>query len=93
MKIDLYTRTVLTGILLCLVWLCVALTPVGIPLTAQTVVLPGQSTAGAVQDVRIVAVKQPEMVRTPGAAPRPGGDWDSLPTYQAPQAQAAPGVK
>jgi hypothetical protein len=88
MTTDFYTRLVLTGILLCLVWICVVLTPIGTPLTAQT------PAAAAVQDVRIVGVKQPEMSNPVGAtlgrsAPRPLGDWDSLPTYSAPQAQSA----
>ena len=79
MKIDLYTRVILTGILVCLVWLCVVLTPFGTSLTAQAV--PGLP----VQDVRIVGVKQPDMSQSvaPGAAARPVGDWDALPTYTA----------
>jgi hypothetical protein len=90
MTTDFYTRLVLTGILLCLVWICVVLTPIGTPLTAQT---PAPAAA-AVQDVRIVGVKQPEMSNPVGAtlgrsAPRPLGDWDSLPTYSAPQTQSA----
>lgn len=82
MKIDLYTRVTLTGILLCLIWLCIVLTPLGTPLTAQAV--PG--SALPVQDVRIVGVKQPDMSQSvaPGAAARPLGDWDALPTYSAP---------
>jgi hypothetical protein len=91
MKTDFYTRLVLTGILLCLSWICVVLTPIGTPLTAQT---PAAAPAAAVQDVRIVGVKQPEMTNPVGAtlgraAPRPVGDWDSLPTYSAPQTQPA----
>jgi hypothetical protein len=83
MKIDLYTRVTLTGILLCLVWLCIVLTPVGTPLTAQA--LPGGLP---VQDVRIVGVKQPEMSQSvTGGAAKPIGDWDSLPTYSSPQAK------
>jgi hypothetical protein len=84
MKTDLYTRVTLTGILLCLVWLCVVLTPIGTPLTAQA--LPG---ALPVQDVRIIGVKQPEMSQSVsgGAAKPVAGDWDSLPTYSAPQAK------
>ena len=35
MRIDLYTKAVLTGILGCLMWLCIALTPVGTPVQAQ----------------------------------------------------------
>ena len=90
MRTDFYTRLVLTGILLCLMWICVVLTPIGTPLTAQT---PAPAAA-AVQDVRIVGVKQPEMTNPVGstlgrAAPRPIGDWDSLPTYTAPQTQPA----
>jgi len=81
MKTDLYTRVILTGILLSLVWICVILTPIGTPLTAQT--------AGPL-DVRIVGVRQPEMSPSllPGGAPRVLGDWDSLPTYNVPQTKA-----
>ena len=85
MKTDLYTRAVLTGILICLVWLCVAVTPIGTPLTAQA-----PQAAVPVQDVRIVGVKQPEMTRPAAGSgpPRPvSGDWDSLPTFTAPQTQ------
>jgi hypothetical protein len=85
MKTDVYVRTVLTGILLCLVWICVILTPMGTPLTAQT------APPGAVVDVRIIGVRQPEMSSSllPGGAARVLGDWDSLPTYSAPQTKAA----
>jgi hypothetical protein len=49
MKIDLYTKTVLTIIALCLVWLCVRGS-----LVSQTV------QAAGVQDVRIVSVEVPD---------------------------------
>jgi hypothetical protein len=35
MKIDPYTKTVLTGILGCLLWLCAMHTPIATPLQAQ----------------------------------------------------------
>jgi hypothetical protein len=82
MKTDWYTRVVLTGILLCLLWLCVVVTPVGTPVAAQA------APAVAPQDVRIVGIKQPEMSRPVGGGPaKPAGDWDPMPTYAAPQAQ------
>jgi hypothetical protein len=90
MKTDLYTRVVLTGILLSLVWICVVLTPLGTPLTAQAA---QAAQPGSVVDVRIVGVRQPELSPSllPGGAPRVLGDWDSLPTYSVPQTKATPG--
>ena len=50
MKIDLYTKTVLTGIFGCLLWLCAMHTPVATPLQAQlgptSVIIAGYSGAG-----------------------------------------------
>jgi hypothetical protein len=48
MRVDAYTKGVLTGILACLVWLCLVLTPLGAPVSAQ----PGDSVfiAGFVMD-------------------------------------------
>lgn len=44
MNVDVYTKIVLTGIVGCQLWLCVVLTPVGMPVQAQVgptqVVLP-----------------------------------------------------
>lgn len=73
MRIDLYTRIVLTVIATALVWLCVVLTPVGAPLRAQS----------DVQDVRIVGVKhpgysQPDQFGLGRKEPRLLGDWDAL---------------
>lgn len=55
MRIDLYTKVVLTGILGCLLWLCVALTPVGTPLHAQLgptqVVLAGYQAGGGTRSL------------------------------------------
>jgi hypothetical protein len=52
MKVDVYTKVVLTGIFGCLLWLCVALTPLGIPVQAQVgptqVVLAGFQQGGQV---------------------------------------------
>ena len=90
MKTDLYTRVVLTGILLSLVWICVVLTPMGTPLTAQA----AQAAPPApVVDVRIVGVRQPDISPSllPGGAPRVLGDWDSLPTYSVPQTKGGRG--
>ena len=74
MRTDLYIRVVLTTIALCLVWLCVVLTPVGTPVAAQA----------TVQDVRIVGIKEPptRRVQQVGQPVRDirDGDWDSLPT-------------
>ena len=74
MRIDFYTRVVLTTIALCLVWLCVVLTPMGTPVSAQP----------SVQNVRIVGIQAPAVIRD--TAPdgsirqRTAGDWDTLPT-------------
>jgi len=74
MRIDLYTRAVLTTIALCLVWLCVVLTPIGTPLAAQV----------GIQDVRIVSIKEPPVRRVTefGKPIREVRefDWDRLPT-------------
>jgi len=74
MRIDAYTRVVLTTIALCLVWLCVVLTPMGTPVSAQQ----------GVQDVRIVGIKAPNVTRTAkpggGVVESRAGDWDTLPT-------------
>ena len=74
MRIDLYTRLVLTTIALCLVWLCVVLTPMGTPVSAQT----------NVQDVRIVSIKEPAVRRVTefGKPVREvrEAEWDQLPT-------------
>jgi hypothetical protein len=74
MRIDLYTRTVLTVIAACLLWLCVILTPTSTTLSAQTTTPAGTVTttqvgappAGAqtaasagVQEVIIVGIKHP----------------------------------
>jgi len=73
MRIDLYTRLVLTVIASALVWLCVVLTPMGTPLAAQD----------SVQDVRIVGVRHPGY-STPNQfslgpkETRLLGDWDAL---------------
>ena len=90
MKTDLYTRVVLTGILLCLAWICVVLTPIGTPLTAQTA---QAAQPVPVVDVRIVGVRQPDTSPSllPGGAPRVLGDWDSLPTYSVPQTKGGRG--
>lgn len=74
MRLDFYTRVVLTVIALCLVWLCIVLTPMGTPLRAQA----------GIQDVRIVGIKEPPIRRVqrigePTRAERVG-DWDALPT-------------
>jgi len=74
MRIDLYTRVVLTTIALCLVWLCVILTPTGSLVSAQA----------GVQDVRIVGIKEPGIRRVTQLG-KPiqevrEGDWDTLPT-------------
>jgi hypothetical protein len=50
MKVDVYTKFVLTGVFGCLLWLCVVLTPVGTPVQAQVgptpVVLAGFQQGG-----------------------------------------------
>jgi hypothetical protein len=55
MKIDLYTKTALTGILGCLVWLCVMHSPIATPLQAQlgptSVIVAGYSGAGGTHGI------------------------------------------
>jgi len=74
MRIDVYTRCILSGIALYLVWLWVVLTPWGTPVSAQT----------NVQDVRIVNIRQPEVRTTKlldGSIRQEWvGGWDNLPT-------------
>ena len=75
MRIDLYTRAVLTVIALCLVWLCVVLTPIGTPVRAQ-----------GTQDVRIVGIRhpgyeEPDRFARRGTPRKLLGDWDSVPTF------------
>jgi hypothetical protein len=74
MRIDLYTRTVLTVIAVCLLWLCVILTPSSTTLSAQTRTPAGTLTptqvgappagdqtpaSAGVQEVIIVGIKHP----------------------------------
>ena len=78
MRIDLYARAVLTAIALCLMWLCIILTPIGTPLVAQPL--------DSVQDVRIVGIRHPGYEEPDRFgrrdAPRKLLDsWDSVPTY------------
>ena len=50
MRVDLYTKVVLTGILGCLLWVCVAVAPIGTPVQAQLgptqVVIAGYQAGG-----------------------------------------------
>ncbi len=50
MRLDVYTKVVLTGILGCLIWLCFVLTPIGTPVSAQIgptqVVIAGYQVGG-----------------------------------------------
>ena len=81
MRIDLYTRVVLTGILVCLVWLCVVLTPIGTPAMAQ-----GQAAAApAIQDVRIVSIRAPGFTTSivTGQPTERVDRWDPIPTAAA----------
>jgi hypothetical protein len=86
MRVDLYTKTVLTGILGCLLWLCVALTPIGTPVQAQLaptqVVLAGYQVGGSLRSLEgglpVVMVSG-----HPSAAVQP-------PPVTAPAAVAAP---
>jgi hypothetical protein len=82
MRIDLYTRVVLTGILLCLVWLCVALTPIGTPAMAQFQPAPA---APAIQDVRIVSIRAPGFTTSlvTGQPTERVDRWDPIPTAAA----------
>lgn len=53
MRIDLYTKVVLTGILGCLLWLCATATPLGTPVQAQLgptpVIVAGYQAGGTVK--------------------------------------------
>ena len=73
MRVDLYTRIVLSVIASALVWLCIVLTPMGTPLRAQN----------DIQDVRIVGVKHhgystPSHLKLGPQESRLLGDWDAL---------------
>jgi hypothetical protein len=75
LRIDLYTKLVLTGILGCLIWLCVALTPIGTPVQAQAepgqVVIAGYQVGGVVLGVdeglpvTVLSMPQGETAATP----------------------------
>ena len=88
MRIDLYTRAMLTVIAACLVWLCAILTPTSTVLSAQTTIPVGQTTAPGPQEVIIVGVKHPGFKPRAGSfeAPRLNGNWDPLAAFntQAP---------
>ena len=79
MRIDLYTRTVLTVIAACLLWLCVILTPTSTTLSAQTTTPSGTVTTtqvGATTSAAPTAASagvQEEIIvgiRHPGYKPR-----------------------
>ena len=91
MRIDLYTRIVLTVIAGCLLWLCAILTPTSTVLSAQTTIPVGQTTAPGPQEVIIVGVKHPGFKPRAGSfeAPRLNGSWDPLAAFNT-QAPAPP---
>jgi len=67
---------VLTGILLCLLWICVVLTPVGTPAMAQ-----GRAAASPIQDVRIVSIRAPDLTTSlVTGQPDRVDRWDPIPT-------------
>jgi len=88
MRIDFYTRTVLTVIAVCLLWLCVILTPTGTAVSAQTTSGgSAQTTASTpVQEVIIVGIKHPGYKSRASAleAPQINGSWDPLAAYNTP---------
>lgn len=90
MKIDLYTKLILTGILACLLWLCVALTPVGAPAHAQlgptSVIIAGFGSPSGVQGIERglpVAMVQGSSALGPTTAP------SAVPTPAVPSSLAA----
>jgi hypothetical protein len=94
MKIDVYTKIVLTGIFGCLLWLCIVLTPIGTPVQAQLgptqVVVAGFQDGGQVipfSAKRGLPVTVVSPTPSASAAPQPlmGG--------LAPAAPAAPAVE
>jgi hypothetical protein len=87
MKIDLYTKTVLTGILGCLLWLCGMHTPVATPLQAQvgpaSVIIAGYSASGETHGLDTGLP-----VRTIGAAG--SASTTAMPLLGSPGPSAAP---
>lgn len=92
MKVDVYTKIVLTGIFGCLVWLCVVLTPVGMPVQAQVgptqVVLAGYQQGGQLLQFG-PSTGLPVTVLTPSSATAPQPVLGGL----APSAPASPVVE
>jgi hypothetical protein len=85
MRIDLYTRTVLTAIAVCLLWLCVILTPAGTAVSAQATTGGSAQTPASppVQEVMIVGIKHPGY-KPRASALEPAqinGSWDPLAAY------------
>jgi hypothetical protein len=94
MRIDLYTKTILTGIFGCLVWLCVTAGPVGTPVQAQLgptpVIVAGYQTGGTVKALDgglPVIVLQAGSALMPAAA-TPGAPAVALPLASPPRSTA-----
>lgn len=75
MKVDLYTKTVLTGILGCLLWLCATMTPIGTPVQAQLsptqVVLAGFQEGGQVVAFGARGLPVTMLTQASAATPQP----------------------
>jgi hypothetical protein len=94
MKIDLYTKTVLTGILGCLLWLCAMHTPVATPLQAQlgptSVIIAGYASAGGTHGLDSgLPVRSVGVVGSTSTAPMPLTS-SPAPRAAAPTSEAAP---
>jgi hypothetical protein len=97
MKIDLYTKCILTGILGCLLWLCAMHTSVATPVEAQLgptpVLIAGYTAAGSTQGldrglpVRVLAGNETASAPAPPAtapAPVAAASTPPEPAYGAP---------
>lgn len=95
MKIDLYTKTVLTGILGCLLWLCLmhAPTPVQAQLGPTSVVIAGYSTRTGTQGLErglpVIVLGAGEFATAP-VAPSVAAPLVAVPSPPPPAAAPAP---
>jgi hypothetical protein len=98
MKVDLYTKTILTGILGCLVWLCTLQSPIATPLEAQvgptSVIIAGYSGGGGTHGLDSgLPVRTVGGVGSASTAPMPlvsSPAPSAAPTSQAAPAHSAP---
>ena len=94
MKIDLYTKTILTAILGCLLWLCAMQTPIATPVQAQLgptpVIIAGYSGAGGTHSLDSgLPVRTVGGVASASTVPMPLTS-SPAPAAVAPTSQAAP---